>query len=64
MVIFSSLDRNLMHYLEKLLAQRTHFITALYANKQNVEDNRKRLNAAARQLANKHQPFDTEVKWH
>ena len=45
-----------MQYLDKLLAQRTHFITALYANKQNVEDNRKRLNAAARQLANKHQP--------
>jgi len=46
-----------MHYLEKLLAQRAHFITTFYANRQNVEDNRNRLIASARQLANSHHPF-------
>jgi len=46
-----------MQYLDKLLAQRKYFITAFYANKQNVVDNRNRLIAAARQLVKIQHPF-------
>ena len=51
------MDSILMDYMGKLLAQRAHFIRTFYANKQNVVDNRTRLIASARQLANHNHPF-------
>lgn len=45
-----------MDYMEKLFAQREHFINTSYANKQNVLDNRNQLIACAYQLAKQQHP--------